>query len=157
MFFSASTGYPKILRTISIARTKNLDSAWTIDPKPILPQEEQIENTSLYFEKSNQTWFLFTNHVGIIDSLEYTDAVWVYWSKDLNSWDPSHKAIVLDPENSAWSKHIIGLPSVIQRGNRLALFYDGNGEAVMPTGVKSHMNRDIGLAWIDLPIRLPEK
>jgi hypothetical protein len=37
------------------------------------------------------------------------------------------------------------------------LFYDGNGDAVMPTGVKSHMNRDIGLAWIDLPINLPEK
>jgi predicted GH43/DUF377 family glycosyl hydrolase len=157
MFFSASTDYPKVLRTIGIARTKNPDSAWTIDPKPILPQEEQIENTSLYFEKSNQTWFLFTNHVGIKDSLEYTDAVWVYWSKDLNNWDPSHKAIVLDPANSAWSKHIIGLPSVVQHGNRLALFYDGNGDAVMPAGVKSHMNRDIGLAWIDLPINLPEK
>lgn len=157
MFFSASTGFPKILRTISIARTHNLDSAWTIDPKPIVPQEEQIENTSLYFENKNQTWFLFTNHVGIRGSLEYTDAVWVYWSKDLNHWDPSHKAIVLDPSNDKWSKYIIGLPSVVQKGNRLALIYDGNGAMDMPTGFKSHMNRDIGLAWIDLPINLPEK
>jgi predicted GH43/DUF377 family glycosyl hydrolase len=157
MFFSASTGSPKIMRTISLARTNNLDGSWTIDAKPMLPPEEQIENTSLYFEKSSKTWFLFTNHVGLKDKLEYTDAVWVYWSKDLNCWDTANKAIVLDSTNSNWSKHIIGLPSVVKSGNRLAVFYDGNDEQVMPKGVKSHMNRDVGLAWIDLPILLPEK
>jgi hypothetical protein len=31
---------------------------------------------------------------------------------------------------------------------RLALFYDGNAEANLPRGVKSHMDRDIGLAWL---------
>jgi hypothetical protein len=25
----------------------------------------------------------------------------------------------------------------------------------MPTGVKSHMNRDVGLAWLDLPLVAP--
>ena len=54
-----------------------------------------MENSSLYFEPANRTWFLFTNHVGL-DGFEYTDAVWVYWSKDLNHWDPAHKAVVLD-------------------------------------------------------------
>ena len=157
MFFSASTGFPKIMRTISLARTNNLDGSWKIDEKPMLPPEEQIENTSLYFEKSSKTWFLFTNHVGLKDKLEYTDAVWVYWSKDLNNWDPANKAVVIDSTNSKWSQHIIGLPSVVKYGNRLAVFYDGNNEAVMPKGVKSHMNRDVGLAWIDLPILLPTK
>ncbi len=157
MFFSASTGNPKIMRTIGLARTTNLDSIWKIDAKPILPVEEQIENTSLYFEKSNQTWFLFTNHVGLKNSLEYTDAIWVYWSKDLYNWNPANKAVVLDSTNSSWSKHIIGLPSVVQIGNRLAVFYDGNGDAKMPEGIQSHMNRDIGLAWIDLPIYFTEK
>ncbi len=157
MFFSASTGLPKILRTISIARAFHPDSAWKIDAAPIVPPEEQIENTSLYYQEKDKTWFLFTNHVGIRNSLEYTDAVWVYWSNDLNRWDPANKAIVLDPANCSWSKHIIGLPSVVKSGNRLALFYDGNVGSEMPQGVKSHMNRDIGLAWIDLPIVLPEK
>jgi predicted GH43/DUF377 family glycosyl hydrolase len=157
MFFSASTGSPKIMRTISLARTNNLDGSWLIDSKPMLPPEEQIENSSLYFEQSTKTWFLFTNHVGLKDKLEYTDAIWVYWSKELNSWNPANKAIVLDPSGSVWSKHIIGLPSVVKYGNRLAVFYDGNDEPVMPKGVKSHMNRDIGLAWIDLPIILPNK
>jgi predicted GH43/DUF377 family glycosyl hydrolase len=156
MFFSASTGGPKIMRTISIARTSHPDSAWKIDANPALPPEEQVENTSLYYQEADKTWFLFTNHVGIKNSLEYTDAVWVYWSKDLNRWDPANKAIVLDAVNCSWSKHIMGLPSVVKSGNQLALFYDGNADSLMPRGVKSHMNRDIGLAWIDLPVVLPE-
>jgi hypothetical protein len=81
--------------------------------------------------------------------------VWVYWSKDLDHWDPAHKAVVLDGSNCSWSKHIIGLPSVVRVGNRLAVFYDGNGEAKMPVGIKSHMNRDIGLAWLRLPLIPP--
>jgi predicted GH43/DUF377 family glycosyl hydrolase len=150
MSFSAATDHP-IQRTISIARTKNFDGPWTLDPQPILPATEQIENSSLYFEEANKTWFLFTNHVGIGD-FEYTDAVWVYWSKDLNRWDPARKAVVLDGGNCAWSKHIIGLPSAVRVGGRLAVFYDGSAEAKMPAGVKSHMNRDIGLAWLRLPL-----
>ena len=157
MFFSASTGQPKILRTLSIARTANLNGKWKIDEKPIVPPEEQVENSSLYFEKTNNTYFLFTNHVGIKDGLEYTDAIWVYWSKNINKWDPANKAVVLDSHNCKWSKHIIGLPSVVQVGNKLAIFYDGNGASEIPPGVKSHMNRDIGLAWLNLPLIPPDK
>jgi predicted GH43/DUF377 family glycosyl hydrolase len=153
MFFSAATDHP-IRRTLGIARTKSLDGPWTLDPEPILPATEQVENSSLYFEEANQTWFLFTDHVGL-DGFEYTDAVWVYWSKDLDHWNPAHKAVVLDGSNCSWSKHIIGLPSVVRVGNRLAVFYDGNGEAKMPMGIKSHMNRDIGLAWLRLPLVPP--
>ena len=105
------------------------------------------------YEPANKTWFLFTNHVGL-DGFEYTDAVWVYWSKDLNRWDPNHKAVVLDRSNCSWSKHIVGLPSVICFGSRLALFYDGNAEAKIPRG-RSHMGREIGLAWLRLPLTAP--
>lgn len=148
-FFSASTDHP-ILRTIGIARTTDLNGAWKIDPKPIFPPTEQVENTSLYFEKSNQTWFLFTNHVGISCEGEYTDAIWVYWSKDLNHWNPTDKAVVLDAHNCSWSKGAIGLPSVIQYGNRLAIFYDGAGGDSI-----SQMHRSIGLAWLKLPLTPP--
>jgi predicted GH43/DUF377 family glycosyl hydrolase len=155
MFFSASTNQP-IKRTIGIARTKNLNSTWTIDPDPIVPMEEQIENTSLYFEPANKTWYLFTNHIGIKDGLEYTDAIWLYWTKNLNKWDAQNKAIVLDAKNCIWSKYIIGLPSVVKAGNKLALFYDGNKSPDLPQGNKSHMNRDIGMAWLKLPLMVPE-
>ena len=157
MFFSASTGMPKILRTISIARTKNLHSSWILDNKPIVPPDEQVENTSIYYEKTNKTYFLFTNHIGISNGLEYTDAIWVYWSKDLFNWDPENKAVVLDSSNCNWSKHIIGLPSVVQVGDSLAIFYDGNKSPKLPQGVKSHMKRDIGLAWLKLPLIPPDK
>ncbi len=144
MFFSAS-----MKRTLGIARTKDLNGPWAVDPRPIVPPEEQVENSSLYWEPSNQTWFLFTNHIGL-DGGEYTDAVWVYWSKDLNRWDAKHKAVVLDGSNCPWSKKCIGLPSVVQVGRRLAILYDAPGG-----DSQSHMHRDVGLAWLELPLNPP--
>jgi predicted GH43/DUF377 family glycosyl hydrolase len=153
-FFSAATTDPdgrNTRRTIGIARTKDLNGAWRLDPQPALPLSEQVENTSLYFEPANHTWFLFTNHVGIRKGEEYTDAVWVYWSRDINHWDPEAKAVVLDSRNCKWSKSVIGLPSVVKVGKRLALFYDGvAGDSI------THMRRDIGLAWLELPLRPPQ-
>lgn len=153
-FFSGSThdsATRLIRRTIGIARTKNLNGAWTVDPQPIVPLSEQIENTSLYYEKADKTWYLFTNHVGIKDHVEYTDAIWVYWTKDLNKWNTADKAIVLDPGNCGWSHTVIGLPSVVKVGNRLAVFYDG----LESSGI-SHVGRDIGLAFLDLPLHRPK-
>ncbi|MCF7976208.1 MAG: family 78 glycoside hydrolase catalytic domain, partial [Phycisphaerae bacterium] len=152
-FFSATTrkpGNPCVQRTLGMARTRDLNGSWTVDPEPVVPIEEQIENSTLYYERTNQTWFLFTNHIGI-DQGEYTDAIWVYWSKDLNEWDPQNKAVVLDGENCTWSKTCIGLPSVVQVGKRLALFYDAPGG-----DSTSHMNRSVALAWLDLPLKVPE-
>ncbi|NLH16166.1 MAG: hypothetical protein GX455_06275 [Phycisphaerae bacterium] len=154
MLFSASTDTP-ILRTLSLARTRDLNGPWTLAAEPLLPPTEQVENSSLYFEKTSKTWFMFTNHVGIKDGLEYTDAIWVYWSQDVTHWNPAHKAVVLDWHNCTWSKHIIGLPSVVPLDQRLAIFYDGQSAAQIPPGVKSHMNRDIGLAWLNLPLQAP--
>lgn len=154
MFFSAAaftneSGRP-LKRTLSIARTKDLDGPWQIDPKPTLPVEQQIENSALYFESSNQTWFLFTNHIGLDKGGEYTESIWVYWSRDLNHWRPEKRAVVLDRSNCRWSKRCIGMPSVIQVGRRLALFYDAS------TNESGNMGRDIGLAWLDLPLHAPQ-
>jgi predicted GH43/DUF377 family glycosyl hydrolase len=150
-FFSAADGDPQLSRTLGIARTRDLHGTWQPDSVPALPPEEQIENSSLYFEESNGTWFLFTNHVGFREGEEeYTDAIWVYWSRDLTRWNPEHKAVVLDRNNCRWSRRVIGLPSVVRFGNRLALFYDGvEGDGM------GHMARDIGLAWLRLPLVAP--
>ena len=151
MFFSASTPGPRIKRTLGIARAKNLDGPWVVSPEPIVPLAEQIENSSLYYEPKNKTWFLFTNHIGINErKQEFTDAVWVYWSKDLNHWEPKNKAVVLDGRNCSWSQECIGMPSVVQVGKRLAVFYDAPGGDSI-----SHMKRDIGLAWLELPLTIP--
>lgn len=146
MFFSAS-----MKRTLGIARTKDLNGPWAIDPDPIVSPEEQIENSSLCYEKDNKTWFLFTNHIGL-EGGEYTDAVWVYWTTDLNKWNPDHKAVVLDGKNCTWSRKCIGMPSVVRVGKRLAILYDAPGG-----DSKSHMNRDIGVCWLNLPLMPPEK
>ena len=65
MFFSAA-GYvgSTFERTVGIATTTNLSGTWSVSPTPALPSTEQIENTSLYYQASTQTWFMFTNHVG---------------------------------------------------------------------------------------------
>ena len=148
-FFSATKDKP-VKRTLGIARTKDLNDTWVVDPEPIVSSEEQIENSSLYYEKANGTWFLFTNHIGL-EGFEYTDAVWVYWSKNLNKWNADNKAVVLDGANCKWSKKCIGLPSVVQAGNRLAIFYDAPGGES-----KSHMYRSVGLAWLSLPLTPPD-
>jgi hypothetical protein len=144
-----------IPRAPGIARTRDLNGPWRMDPEPIVPPAEQVENTSLHYEPKSRTWWLFTNHVGLRDGLEYTDAVWVYWTTELNRWNPQNKAVVLDARNCVWSRHIIGLPSVLKVGKRLAIFYDGHASEKMPAGVKSHMNRDVGLAWLELPLATP--
>ena len=149
MFFSAADF--TIKRTICIARTKDLDGPWKIDPAPIVPPEEQVENSSMYYEPANKTWFLFTNHIGLDKEGEYTDAIWVYWSSDLNKWSTDHKAVVLDGQNCKWSKRCIGLPSVIKYKNRLAVLYDAPGGNSV-----SHMRRSIGLAFLNLPLNIPE-
>jgi predicted GH43/DUF377 family glycosyl hydrolase len=153
MFFSAATGMP-FRRTLGIARTRDLDGPWQVDPEPIVPLAEQIENSSLYREATTGTWFLFTNHVGVDARGEYTDAVWVYWSRDPNRWDASRKAVVLDGLNCSWSPDCIGMPSVIRVKDRLAILYDAPGGKSV-----DHMRRHIALAWLDLPLatpRLPE-
>ncbi len=151
MFFSASTHDGKTTeRTLGIARTSDLDGRWSVDPDPIVPLEEQIENSSLYYEPANDTWFLFTNHIGVDERGEYTDAVWVYWSRDLDHWSTEDRAVVLDGQNCTWSRDCIGLPGVVEQGGRLAVLYDAPGDTSV-----SHMKRSIGLAWLDLPLRPP--
>lgn len=144
MFFSAMNSNWK--RTIAIARTRNLAGTWTVDAAPALPVTEQIENSSLYYEPANQTWFLFTNHIGL-DGGEYTDGVWVYWTKDLNSWNPADKAVVLDGSNCTWSSKCIGMPSVVVVGDKLFVYYDAPGGTST-----SHMQRSLGRATLQLPL-----
>jgi predicted GH43/DUF377 family glycosyl hydrolase len=148
MFFSAAAGNP-LKRTLAIARTRDLNGKWTVDPQPILPPEEQVENSALYFEPTNATWFLFTNHIGLDHRGEYTESTWVYWSKDPNHWNPAHKAIVLDEVNCHWNVRDIGMPSVVKVKDRLALFYDA------PAKDTDNMGRDVGLAWLKLPLVPP--
>ena len=97
-----------------------------IDPPTGSSPEQQIENSALYFEPSNRTWFLFTNHIGLDDGGEYTESIWAYWSRDLNRWDPEQRAIVLDQTTCKWSQRCIGMPSVVRVGRRLAIFYDAS-------------------------------
>ncbi|MBB6107649.1 Glycosyl hydrolases family 43 [Mucilaginibacter lappiensis] len=150
-FFSGATqDSTGTKRTLGLAKTNNLNNFWKINDKPVLPLTEQVENSSLFFDARNKTWYLFTNHIGInTDGTEYTDAIWVYWSKNLEHWKSRNKAIVLDGKNCSWSKGAIGMPTVIKVGNKLAMLYDAAaGNSI------SHMHRDIGLAWISLPIKI---
>lgn len=149
-------GPNEVKRTVGIARTKDLNAPWQIDPEPIVPLAEQIENSSIYYEPANQTWFLFTNHIGsgVVEGniTEFTDAIWVYWSKDPEHWDPQNKAVVLDGENCTWAKRCIGMPAAVPHDGKLAILYDA-----APGESTSHMLRHIGLCWLDLPLQAPAR
>ena len=143
MFFGAADA--KIRRTISIARTKDLNGVWTLDPTPALPVTENLENSSVYFEPTSNTWFLFVNHIGNV----CPDAVWVYWTNDINHWNPACKAIVLDGSNCTWSHKCIGMPTVVTVGDKLYVFYDGAGG-----DSTNEMYRSIGKATLQLPLKV---
>jgi predicted GH43/DUF377 family glycosyl hydrolase len=151
IFSAADQQGERIYRTLSMARTRDLDSPWDIRDEPIFPLEEQVENSAVYYEPTIDTWFLFTNHVGITpQDDEYTDAIWVYWTGDLERWRSADKAVVLDGSNCSWSKRVVGLPSVIPSGDRLLIYYDG-----LAIAGTSHSHRDIGRARLPLPLTCP--
>lgn len=148
MFFSAATNSNRVVkRTLALARTNDLDSRWQPDAEPIVPLEEQIENAAVYYEESCATWFVFTNHVGIAEEGEFRDSIWVYWTQNINNWDPANKAVVVDGESCTWSKRSIGMAAVGRIGNKLGIIYDAPGGNSI-----SNMRNSIGLAWIDLPL-----
>ncbi|MBL9205768.1 MAG: hypothetical protein JNN01_11820 [Opitutaceae bacterium] len=153
-YFSMGRSVPGLAapqRTLILGRTTDLNATWTFEPAPLLPWEEQVENSSVYFDETSRYWFLFTNHIGIdATGGEYADAVWVYWSQDPARFDPRNKAVVMDGSTSRWAHGAIGMPAVIKVGDRLALLYDG-----VPGEGRGHLPRNIGLAWIRLPLRPP--
>lgn len=160
--FEEDTGVLK--RTLGLAVTKDLNAPWVLADEPLLPLDEQIENSSIVYDPESELWLLFTNHIGIhyIDkesletycgerllaeetTEEYTDAVWVYWSKDPKKWDPENKAVVVDEKSCDWCRRPIGMPTVTWFNGRLAILFDA-----YPGGVTHHLHRDIGLVWLDL-------
>ena len=159
MFFSGSgNGDGTVRRSIGIARTNDLNTAdaynasqpnfWSIDATPIVPATEDIENSSIYYEPTNGYYFLFTNH---IFNNAYTNAIWVYWTKDIDRWNVNDKAVVVDINNNSWAKGAIGMPTVVAKDSTtLALVFDG----CVGTS-SSHLDRKIGLVYLSLPLQIP--
>lgn len=167
MFFSSASyrGLPQedpmsLARGVGIARTDDLlagddwdkteGNFWTVDPEPVIPLEDDVENATVWHEEETGRWYMFVNHVHASNT--YTDAVWVYWTDDPNHWDPENKAEVISSETCTWTHGAIGMPTVTRVGNRLAMVYDGS-----TAGNTSHLERDIALAWLDLPLKIVEK
>lgn len=164
MFFSAASyrgldpRHPMSLaRGVGIARTDDLDATddydkqagnfWQPDPDPIIPLEDDVENATAFYDTGEGMWYLFVNHIH--ESNQYTDAIWVYWSRDANRWNPEDKAEVLSGKTCAWTHGAVGMPTVARISpHRLAMVYDATAD-----GSTSHFGRDIALAYIDLPIR----
>ncbi len=156
MFYSGACS-GECARSIGIARTNDLAASddfdraegnfWQKDPGPILPPSDDIENTSIFYEKSSGLYWLFTNH---IHGNAYTNSVWVYWTQDPEHWDAANKAIVIDAAVSTWAHGAIGMPTVVQKDEHtLALLYDA-----VPGEGTGHLNRHIGLAEIALPLQV---
>lgn len=153
MFFSTQNA-EQGTESVGIARSNSPDGPWTPDPTPALP-DDKIENPVVWYQASSKTYFMFIDHSALKNGVLYTDAVWVYWTQDPNNWNGANKAVVIDGSVSTWSKYVIGIPAVQQVGDRLAVIYDGRTDPNAPTGIADHLQRDIGLAWLDLPIKLP--
>jgi predicted GH43/DUF377 family glycosyl hydrolase len=154
ILFTCGSFAMSIVRTNDLSTSDAYDAAnpnfWSYDPNYLFPPEDCTENSSMYYEPSNGYYFLFVNHIRTPQK-DYTDAAWVYWTKDIDHWDQNNKAIVIDSSLSAWAKGAIGMPTVVKIDSaKLAIYYDGcvgNG-----TG---HLGRSIGLAYVKLPLQPP--
>jgi len=174
LYYSAAgkkAGEYLIQRTLGVAEAASVRGPWK-KLGETLPGSEQIENASIYHDSTTGTWYLFTNHVGVVGKpdksgvvagksrpVEFTDAIYVYWSDDPLKWDVRNKAEVLDSSNVSWGTKIIGLPSVIAKDDTLWIFYDGklgSDEFVGFHDGADHMHRDIGVGWVKLPVRVGE-
>jgi hypothetical protein len=138
--------------TLGLARAATPDGPWYVDPVPLLPASERLENAALHHDAASGLWWLFADHIGTMngsDGLLYTDAIWGYVSSDPTSFSPTQRALVLDGRSTSWTK-VIGMPSVVPMDGGLALFYDG----IAGKQRTDHMDRDIGMAFLPLPLTL---
>ena len=145
------------MRGVGIARTDDLTAAddydklegnfWGTDPRPHHPLAGRRGKRDAVSRRQRREMVSFVNHIDPSNS--YTDAIWMYWTDDPNHWDAGNKAEVLSSRNCSWTHGAIGMPSVLRVGDRLAMMYDGS-----VNGDTSHFNRDIALAYIDLPLRV---
>lgn len=136
-------------RALGLAYAPHPDGPWTVLDEPVLPQEHQVENSSLDYDRTSvggsgsPTMWAWPHRA-------WTDTIGVYWSKDPTQWDPACKAVAFDGHDCTWSRRRVGMLSVVSIGDRLAMFCDAPGG----DGI-SHMRRDIGLAWFGLPLTPP--
>ncbi|MBM7563106.1 family 43 glycosylhydrolase [Paenibacillus sacheonensis] len=154
-FYSGSNMGPNFKRTIGLLTASSPEGPWTDSEGPILPLDENLENPSLYYEPACGLWFMFVNHVGNNEEgVEFTDAVWVYWSESLTEWNAENKAVVLDAANIPWVKQVVGLPACLVDGDKLWIAFDAS-DGTIHENLHGHSNRDIGLSYFDLPLRSP--
>jgi hypothetical protein len=146
MYFSGSSAAG---RSIGLATTTDLLGTWTVQPDPLLPPSEQLENAAVYRDTRTGLWWLLANHIHRTATTgPYTNAVWGYWSASPTSFSPGRRAVVLDATVCRWTR-VIGMPSVTRlSSSRLAVFYDGRADHQ-----PGHLRRDIALALLPLPLR----
>jgi hypothetical protein len=146
MYFSGSSSAG---RSIGLTTTTDLLGTWTVDPAPLLPRSEELENAAVFRDEQTSLWWLLANHIHRTASGgPYTNAVWGYWSVSPTAFAASRRTVVLDAAVCRWTR-VIGMPSVTRLSSRqLALFYDGRGDHQ-----PGHMRRDIALALLQMPLR----
>ena len=138
---------------IGVASSPSLvNDLWKCKSTPCLPLTERLENAAVFQDPGTGLWWLFSNHIGsyvVADKrYYYGDSVWAYWSTDpFFGWSTDRRCLVIDRTSSPWATGAIGMPSVQQVGDKLAIYYDAS-----PTGDLGHMGRDVGLAWAQLPL-----
>ena len=138
--------------TLGLARAESLNGPWYVDSSPLLPASERLENAALHHDPLSGLWWLFADHIGTTpgsDGLLYTDAIWGYVSKDPTAFSTSQRVLVLDGQSTSWTK-VIGMPSVVPTTGGITMFYDG----IAGRSRTDHMGRDIGMAYLPLPLSL---
>ena len=103
---------------------------WTRPNQPLfsnrLPNESNTRPTVIF---NNGKWHMWFCYRGTLDFRDGSDSyrIGYAWSSDLEHWTRQDERGGLDVSTEGWDSTMVAYPCVVQSGDRILMFYAGNG------------------------------
>jgi hypothetical protein len=135
MWYSSGTGWVDIdgkLEHVYVLKSSvSRDGThWARDGRPIVPthgdHEAQTRPTLINIDSHWHMWFSFRGSIGFRSSGQ-TYRIGYATSRDLASWQRDDEQSGITVSDDGWDSQMLCYPDVVKVGERVMLFYNGNG------------------------------
>ena len=103
---------------------------WSRPNKPILPNrlpnESNTRPTIIFREGKWHMWFCYRGTQAFRDGAD-SYRIGYAWSYDLKEWVREDAKAGIGPSAEGWDSKMVAYPCVVQIGDRVLMFYSGNG------------------------------
>jgi len=103
---------------------------WIRPNQPILPTSLPNEsNTRPTIIPGKEKWHMWFCYRGTQDFRDGSDSyrIGYAWSKDLINWTRKDNQAGIEPSNDGWDSKMLAYPCVVAVGEKILMFYSGNG------------------------------